>query len=191
MTFYDMKLLFLTYGWPDNFDASGFDDAYVRLREFFVIRSDTVAGARPIIHALREVQQAEEDLARHSRRLHNGVWDRFPNKRRVQIRKLERLTRGKTQRLESVRAKFEEVKLASGGWESEEEQIRKTWRKYLRDRIRHAQNNLTFMTGRGSHLYSKEQISEQEEEVATLQKRLENVHEEPTSVEMAIMPRRK
>jgi hypothetical protein len=186
-----MKLLFLTYGWPDNFDASGFDDAYVRLREFFEIRSDTVAGARDIMHALREVQQAEEDLARHSRRLHDGVWDRVPDKSRFQIRKLERLTRVKTQRLESVRAKFEDVKLGSGGWESEEEEIRKTWRKYLEGRIRHAQNDLTFMTGRGSQLYSTEQVSKQEEEVATFQKRLENVHEEPTSVQMAIMPRRK
>ncbi|PQE05804.1 centromere kinetochore component CENP-T domain-containing protein [Rutstroemia sp. NJR-2017a BVV2] len=189
--FYDVKLLFLTYGWPNNFDSSGFDDAYVRLREFFVIRSTTVAGARHVMHVLGEIQKAEEDLARHSRRLHDGVWDHDPNKSRSEIRKLERLRRVKTQTLEKIRARFEDVKLASGGWESEEEQIWKTWRKYLEDNIRRAQKDLTYRTGPGSQNYSKEQVSEQEEKVATFKKRLENVHQEPTNVEMAIMPRRK
>jgi hypothetical protein len=186
-----MKVLFLTYGWPNNFDACGFDDAYVRLREFFRIRRETVEGAQDVLCVLGEMRKAEEDLARHSRRLHDGVWDRDPNKPRTEVRKLEKLTRAKTQALERIRANFEDVKLGAGGWGSEEEEIRKTWRKYLEDAVRRAQDNLTYMGGPRSQHYNEEQVSAQEEKVAMAKKRLENVNEEPTSVEMAIMPRKK
>ncbi|KAM3075137.1 hypothetical protein ACMFMG_007406 [Clarireedia jacksonii] len=189
--YYDMKLLFLTYGWPNNFDASGFDDAYVRLREFSKIRDDTVDGAREVLHVLGEMQKAEDALMRHSRRLHNGVWDHSITKSRKEIKRLENEHRKLNKTVEKIRSELEHVKLSHGGWESEEEEIRKIWRRNLKKQLQQAQDDLTYMTGPGSEYSNNEQVSAQEEKIAMITKRLENVNEEPTSVEMAIMPREK
>lgn len=186
-----MKLLFRTYGWPNDFDAGGFETAYVRLREFFTIRRDTVEAAQYVLHAITEMRKAEENLLRHSRRLYDGVWDHDRNKDQTEIARLETETIQKSRDLENARASLQSVKIGHGGWDSEEEEVRKTWRKYLENQLKGNQDDLTYMTGAGSEHYNQDQVSAQEVKVAMAKKRLENVHEEPTSVEMAIMPLKK
>ncbi|CAD6445529.1 042a63f6-cded-4602-9062-69a9447c7e06 [Sclerotinia trifoliorum] len=161
----DLKLLFRTYGWPRNFNSTGFDSAYTRWREFIDIKQDAAYCAN-VIHAIHHLDCTTERLNFHSRRLRNGIWDRDPVQRATFI--------------------LERTIAEHGGWDGERTEMVKAWKKYFEDSIEREEKDLKRRKGEGKNVCKQEEFRKIEEEIKVLKERLMNVDGQPMTAGEAI-----
>ncbi|KAJ8066900.1 hypothetical protein OCU04_004285 [Sclerotinia nivalis] len=182
----DLKLLFRTYGWPHNFNLSGFDSVYTRWRGFINVKQNAAYCANDVIHAIHYLDRATEDLNSHSRRLRNGIWDRDPGKNPAVIEELNGVLNGRRLEVQRATVMLEKAIAEHGGWDGERAEMVKAWKKHFEDAIEREEKNLEWRKVEGKQFCKQEEVEEMEEKIKVLKEGLMNVDGQPMTAEEAI-----
>ena len=177
----EWKSMFLTYGWPDNFDGEGFDAAADRWDEFDRVRDNIEHEKRQLgmyqnwlVHAERRVQELEK-------RKVGGIWDADPSKSEEEIQKLEgdlEHLREVYERTERELARAKENLDASKGM-TQSQLMERSWRKHIEGGIERKRKDLEWHRGDGKEYATEEKDRELEASIAALEERLLHVNELP------------
>ncbi|KAF4634802.1 hypothetical protein G7Y89_g3300 [Cudoniella acicularis] len=184
----EVKMMYEAYGWPDQFDGKGFDDAMERYLEFSRVRRDAREPFAKAWMAKRRKEGTEKWLCGHSGRLsEQGIWDNDPNKSEEEVKALEKaLISG---REEVTRAEQEHVEALrkAGGLQDMSVLMENAWKKYLKEQLEGVRRNYVYYASEEGAKYRKEEeIKKMENKMREMEERLGNVKEEPMSVFEAV-----
>jgi hypothetical protein len=179
----DLKLLFLSYGWPDAFDSAAFDAAAERWREFDKVRSEAEAPVKKV-KGLQWRLKAEQDILRNSKQ---GFGDNDPSKSAEEVAKLEQELKLKEQWVKECEEKLAVAMKEAEGLEPGAE-MERAWREYLQGRIDSHMRNLEWLQGKGKEFATESELAKLNDELAILKGRMDKVESLPKTVMDVIRP---
>lgn len=184
----DLKLLFHTYGWPDNLDGPGFDAAAERWNEFNKV-CDMARGPRRKVDELKKVHaDLEKSYHQHADRVRNGVWDHYVNKPTERVAELER----QLEQLKEAVAK-DDVKIKAAmkeleGLGSGDVEMERAWKKVLERDLQSILEHYNWLLGEGKQYAKTDEMRKMKEDMEALEERLRNIKMQPKTAVQAIKP---
>ncbi|KAH6675587.1 hypothetical protein B0J14DRAFT_637082 [Halenospora varia] len=183
----EVKMLYETYGWPENFKGDEFDEAMERYLEFCNMRREAIEPMMRVWEKC-EVKGAEKWVNGHAgRRSEDGVWDRNPDMAKEEVENLEKQLVSGRGWLDRVRKEYDEVVKEAGGEQDMEVLMESAWRVYLKRQLDYLRESYRYYaTEEGAKYRKDDEIVKLEHKMRILEERLENVDEEPMSVFEAV-----
>lgn len=184
----EVKMLYETYGWPENFKGEEFDEAMERYLEFCSVRGEAIEPMMRVWAKKCEVRRAEKWVSSHSgMRSEDGVWNRNPNMAKEDVENLEKQLVSGTEFLDRVRKEYDEVVKEAGGEQDIDVLMQRAWVVYLKRQLSYFRESYRYYaTEEGAKYRKDEEIVKLEDKMRILEERLENVDEEPMSVFEAV-----
>lgn len=178
----EWKSMFLTYGWPDNFDGEDFDAAAKRWAEFDRVRYGVEDEKRELKTFQSWVKHGERDVQGLEKRRVGGTWDGDPSKSVDEVQKLEEELEQSRENLERTKkdlVKAREDLDALKGM-TNDQLMERSWRKHIEGGIKRKRKELTWYRGDvGKQFLTEEKERELEVGIAALEERLQYVTELP------------
>ncbi|KAH8821939.1 hypothetical protein F5884DRAFT_657755 [Xylogone sp. PMI_703] len=185
----ELKTIYLTFGWPDNFDGPAFDKAMHRYHEFKRVKRFQNEIEDNFKHEKFLLESAIKHHNLHvQRKGPNGVWDNDPNKPADEVQKLEEEARKGEEVIERVKANYEKTKAdyelqmtmdADARWEA-------ATMRCLEMKYNYQLNNYEWMIGEGKGRVSEEEIEATKRKVDRVKQRMQDVSKEPRTLMEAI-----
>lgn len=184
----ELKVLFETYGWPENFDGEAFDGAAERWREFDDVRALAEEKADAVKNAVTSKDSIASHLLQHSNRFQNGLWDNDPDKSANEVKSLEKQLEGFPRFLEEAEKKLEKLVEELGVPDDHDVAMEKAWTVHLQRLVDYHTRNLEWYRGDGKVHAKDEEVKELEEEIEGIEARIRDVKALPKTYLEAIRP---
>lgn len=183
-----LEFMFRYYGWPDNFDAAGFDKAKNRYMEFERVTWEAEKVEGDVKVASDHVRSFSYQYNEMLKRYKGGIWDGDPNKPAEEVEKLEAELKNKQEIVERCKNTLEAKTKRYDEREGPEAEIARAWQKHLQGHIEWLERNIEFRLKQGDRLNDadKDELQKEQDKLAILLEQVRDTSMLPKTAEEAI-----